>query len=161
MKSEMSGRAFSKLDNPSHEGKTNTWLTPLPLIRELGEFDLDPCAYPGHATAKRLIVLPEDGLSAEWHGRVWLNPPYGREIGKWLKKLQDHGNGIALVFGRTDTAWFHELDPDLIFFIQGRIKFLKPDFTEDTNAGHGSILLAFGRHNAGSILKSSLKGKWK
>lgn len=154
-------RAFAALDNPSHEGQTNTWLTPLELIRSLGEFDLDPCGFAGHATAKNLIVLPDDGLNSEWTGRVWLNPPYGREIGLWLQKLQDHGNGIALVFGRTDTAWFQNLEPDLIFFIKGRIKFLKQDFTADTNAGHGSVLLAFGRENAGAILSSKIEGVWR
>lgn len=154
----MSG--FSKLDNPAHEGKTNAWLTPLPIIKALGEFDLDPCGFHGHETAKKLICLPDDGLGADWSGRVWLNPPYGREIGKWLKKLEAHGNGIALVFGRTDTTWFHDLRPDLIFCLRGRVKFLKPDFTEDTNAGHGSVLLAFGRQNAGAILSSDLKGLW-
>lgn len=154
-------KGFSTLDNPSHEGQTNTWLTPLSLVHSLGKFDLDPCGFPGHATADRLILLPEDGLSAEWSGRVWLNPPYGREIGKWLEKLQAHGNGIALVFGRTDTAWFHALEPDLIFFIKGRIKFLKPDKTEDTNAGHGSVLLCFGRENAGVALMSGIEGTWR
>lgn len=154
-------KGFSSLDNPNHEGKTNTWLTPLYLIHSLGEFDLDPCAFEGHETAKNMIYLPNDGLAANWSGRVWLNPPYGCNIGAWLQKLQSHGNGIALVFGRTDTAWFHSLSPDLIFFIKGRIKFLKPDFTEGTNAGHGSILLAFGRNNAGAILNSSIEGKWK
>lgn len=153
-------RGFSKLDNPAHEGDTNTWLTPLPIIRSLGDFDLDPCAFPGHATAKNLIFLPTDGLAAEWTGRVWLNPPYGRDIGAWLERLQRHGDGIALVFGRTDTAWFHSLKPDLMFFIKGRVKFLRPDFTESTNAGHGSVLLAFGRKNAAAILSSDLKGVW-
>lgn len=152
-------RGFSTLDNPAHEGKTNTWLTPLELIRSLGEFDLDPCGFPGHATAERLICLPNDGLADAWHGRVWLNPPYGRAIGDWLKKLEAHGNGIALVFGRTDTRWFHDTEPDMIFFIQGRLKFLKPDFTQDTNAGHGSILLAFGEMNVEAILKSGIPGR--
>ena len=153
-------RGFSQLDNPSHQGETNIWLTPLPLIRALGEFDLDPCAFPGHQTAHRLICLPEDGLSLAWDGRVWLNPPYGTETGKWLKRLQEHGNGIALVFSRTETRWFQECKPDLIFMLSGRIKFLRPDFTESTNAGHGNCLLAFGRKNAGAILSSDLKGVW-
>jgi hypothetical protein len=153
-------KGFSTLDNPAHEGKTNTWLTPLPLIRSLGEFDLDPCAFPGHETASRLICLPEDGLTAEWTGRVWLNPPYGRSTGQWLKKLQAHGNGIALVFARTDTSWFQDLKPDLSFFLSGRIKFLDENKQADTNAGHGSVLLAFGRQNAGAILASDLRGVW-
>lgn len=152
-------KGFTKLDNPFHEGKTNTWLTPLELIKPLGKFDLDPCAFPDHQTAEKLICLPECGLVNEWKGRVWLNPPYGKEIGKWLKKLEQHGNGIALVFSRTDTNWFHDLNPDAMFFIKGRICFLKPDKTKDTNAGHGSVLLIFGQNNIEAIINSSMKGK--
>ena len=142
----MSG--FSTLDNPSHEGQTNTWLTPLTIISALGDFDLDPCGFPGHHTADKMICLPEDGLKKEWTGRVWLNPPYGKSTGTWLQKLEQHGNGIALVFARTDTSWFHKCQPHLVAFLKGRIKFLKPDFTQDTNAGHGSVLLAFGSENS-------------
>jgi hypothetical protein len=155
---------FSVLDNPNHQGNTDIWLTPAYFIEQLGTFDLDPC---GHwprpfETARKTICLPEDGLSTEWTGRVWLNPPYGKQIGHWLRKLQEHGNGIALVFSRTDTRWFQELKPDLTFFISGRIKFLKHDtFQEATNAGHGSCLLAFGRKNAAAILNSDIKGVWK
>lgn len=153
-------KGFSKLDNPAHEGKTNTWLTPLHIVNALGSFDMDPCGVTGHQTADRLICLPDCGLEREWTGRVWLNPPYGREIGTWLKKLQTHGNGIALVFSRTDTNWYQDLKPDLTFFLKGRIKFLNEKLEEETNAGHGSVLLAFGRQNAGAILSSELKGVW-
>lgn len=156
----MTSRGFVTLDNPNHQGQTDTWLTPLPLIRALGEFDYDPCGYPGHPTAKEICSLPSDGLANPWHGRVWLNPPYGKMTGAWLLKLQEHGNGIALVFSRTETKWFQRLKPDLIFMLQGRIKFLRPDFTEATNAGHGNCLLAFGRKNAGAILSSGLEGVW-
>lgn len=154
-------KGFSTLDNPSHEGQTNTWLTPLNIVRALGEFDLDPCGFPGHHTAERLICLPNDGLKQEWHGRVWLNPPYGREIGKWLYKLEVHSDGIALVFSRTDTQWFQVLNPDRIFFLAGRIKFLRPDFTFDTNAGHGSMLLCYGKKNILAVERSGLRGVWR
>lgn len=153
-------RGFSTLDNPSHQGQTNTWLTPLWLINALGEFDYDPCGFPGHKTAKEICCLPSDGLNNPWHGRVWLNPPYGRELEFWLDKLKRHGNGIALLFSRTDTKWFQYAKPDMLFMLEGRIKFLRPDFTESTNAGHGSMLLAYGRENAGAILSSRLKGVW-
>jgi len=153
-------KGFSTLDNPSHQGKTNTWLTPMWLIDELGPFDLDPCGFPGHHTAERLITLPKDGLTQPWHGRIWLNPPYGRETGTWLNKLQEHGNGIALVFARTDTTWFQGIKPEMTFFMRGRLAFLDENKNESTNAGHGSVLLAFGRQNAGDILKSNLEGVW-
>jgi DNA N-6-adenine-methyltransferase (Dam) len=155
----MKRKGFSKLDNPSHEGATNTWLTPLSLIQQLGIFDLDPCAFPNHNTAIKMICLPEDGLNSNWIGRVWLNPPYGLNISKWLKKLESHKNGIALVFSRTDTNWFQDIKPDAIFCLKGRIKFLKEDKTCDSNAGHGSILIIFGQNNLQAVQNSGLQGK--
>ena len=99
---------WTKHEPQNHQGKTNTWLTPLSLINALGEFDLDPCGFNGHKTAKKIIVLPDNGLAIEWTGRVWLNPPYGRNVNEWLQKLQKHNNGMALVFGRTDVKWFQD-----------------------------------------------------
>ena len=69
------GMSFVSTDSQAQE--THSWLTPLKLIKSLGDFDLDPCAYPGHRTANELICLPNDGLKMDWFGRVWLNPPYG------------------------------------------------------------------------------------
>lgn len=156
----MTGFGFSVLDNPNHQGETDTWLTPLDLVEALGDFDLDPCGFPGHKTAKKLVCLPDDGLAQDWHGRVWLNPPYGKQTGLWLSKLAGHGNGIALVFARTETQWFQSLSPDMVFLLSGRIKFLRSDFSVGSNAGHGSMLLAFGRNNCGKILSSNLDGVW-
>lgn len=151
---------FVSTDPQSHQGKTNTWLTPLKLVRELGEFDLDPCGYAGHDTAKRLIVLPEDGLAAKWEGRVWLNPPYGKEQQVWLKKLQEHGNGIALIFARLETLWIQPFLTAGFFQLRGRIRFLNENFKTETNAGAPSILIPFGRKNIGAILSSNLEGRW-
>jgi DNA N-6-adenine-methyltransferase Dam len=151
----------------SSAAETTTWLTPLGLVRSLGEFDLDPCGYVGHPTAKKLIVLPEDGLSQSWLGRVWLNPPYGTAQRIWLKKLQEHGNGIALVFARLETNWIQPFIQDGFFQLQGRISFISnKDFKEGRSAGGGwsagtgSILIPFGRKNIGAILASDLEGKW-
>lgn len=153
-------KGFSSLDPSSGKGKSNTWLTPLSLIHQLGDFDLDPCGFPGHETAKKIICLPDDGLKTEWEGRVWLNPPYGRDVGQWLLKLESHGNGIAIVFARTDTHWFQMLKPTAIFFLQGRIQFINPDSTiQSHNAGHGSCLLIYGKENYKAVLNSHLKGK--
>lgn len=52
----------------SSKAETTTWLTPISLIKELGEFDLDPCGHAGHVTAKNLICLPNDGLRENWGG---------------------------------------------------------------------------------------------
>ena len=157
--------SFVATDPQSHQGESNTWLTPLSLVRSLGEFDLDPCAYPGHATAKNLICLPDDGLKIPWHGfspgrpRVWLNPPYGREQQAWLEKMQKHSNGIALIFARLETRWIQPFLKNGFFQIEGRLTFISPQ-RESTNAGTGSILIPFGRKNIGAILSSDIEGRW-
>lgn len=152
--------SFVATDPSSHKGKTNTWLTPLRLVRSLGEFDLDPCGFKNHQTAKRLFILPDNGLTKVWEGRVWLNPPYGKEQQAWLSKLQEHGNGVALVFARLDTKWIQPFISQGFFLLHGRIKFLNEKFQEETNAGAPSMLIPFGRKNIGSILSSELKGRW-
>jgi hypothetical protein len=75
-------------------GLFDTWLTDRAILQSLGKFDLDPCAAPDPRpwdTADRHIALPEDGLSIDWTGRVWLNPPYHRDlIGAWMEKMANH-----------------------------------------------------------------------
>ena len=91
-------------------GRTDCWLTPPEIIEALGPFDLDPCAAPGQpwTTAEHQYAPPQDGLQLPWFGRVWLNPPYGQQTGLWLDRLSRYGNGVALVFARTETAMFFE-----------------------------------------------------
>lgn len=149
---------FNSTDR-SH-AETTTWLTPLKLVRSLGAFDLDPCGYPGHHTAERLICLPNDGLAQEWTGRVWLNPPYGKEAAAWIKKLSEHGNGIALIFCRLETKWLKPYLSGGFFVLDGRIAFHNPEKKNTSTAGAASILLPFGRKNIGAILSSDLCGEW-
>src|SRR5690349_17674464 len=106
------------------DGRSDTWLTPPHILKSLGKFDLDPCAAPSPRpwpTAKRHVELPTDGLSVEWKGRVWLNPPYGPQTGLWVERLAKHGNGISLTFARTETKFWH----DWIFPFGHGILFLK------------------------------------
>lgn len=144
----------------SSKAETTTWLTPLDFVKQLGEFDLDPCAYPNHKTAKNLICLPDDGLKYSWQGRVWLNPPYGKEAQYWLSKLKDHNNGIALVFGRLETQWIQPYLKNGFFVVAGRLSFESPVSNKKGNAGCMSILIPFGRKNIGAILASDIKGEW-
>ena len=144
----------------SANAETTTWLTPLDFLKQLGRFDLDPCGFHGHNTADKVIVLPEDGLKSEWHGRVWLNPPYGREAKDWLEKLKTHGDGIALIFARLETKWIQPFLENGFFQIHGRISFIASDGKTRGNAGAASILIPFGRKNVGAILSSDLKGTW-
>jgi len=152
--------SFVATDPPSQKGKTNTWLTPLHIVNALGRFDLDPCGFCGHNTAERLICLPEDGLKSIWEGRVWLNPPYGKEQQLWLDRLKEHNNGVALIFARLETKWIQPFIENGFFQLQGRVSFLNKDFKKETSAGAPSMLIPFGRKNIGAILSSDLKGKW-
>lgn len=150
----------------THESTCNEtcqWYTPRFVFDRLGaQFDLDPCS-PGKKIvpwipAKKHFTAKDDGLLLRWQGRVWLNPPYGQETPRWLKKLANHGNGIALVFARTDTRWFHEYatKASLICFMAGRISFIKSDGTKGATPGCGSMLLAYGNECAEILTKSQL-----
>jgi phage N-6-adenine-methyltransferase len=140
------------------------WLTPPELIKALGDFDLDPCSpiIRPWDTAKKHYTIEDNGLIQDWKGRVWLNPPYGRETFKWIDKLAKHGNGIALIFARTETIGFHEQiweKADAIFFFKGRIKFHYVTGEQGSTANAPSCLVAFGKNNIEAIQQSNLQGK--
>lgn len=109
------------------------WATPWPLFRELDaefHFDLDPCSTHENAKCAAHFTQEEDGLLQDWGGkRVFCNPPYGRELPKWIKKAHDEAEKGALVVmlipARTDTRAFHDYiyHQAEIRFIRGRIKF--------------------------------------
>lgn len=148
-------------------GATDSWLTPLHVLRELGTFDLDPCACaeaPLWVPALRVIAPPDDGLKKSWRGRVWLNPPYGPDTGTWIEKLAQHGNGIALIFARTETRFFFRsvwLVATAMLFLKGRLTFHRPDGTpskQGHNSGGPSVLVAYGAANADVLKGSHLEG---
>jgi DNA N-6-adenine-methyltransferase Dam len=156
-----------------HQGAratTDEWLTPPEIIRELGPFDLDPCATceqthgmtgPMGIGAARYCKC-DDGLSKEWRGRVWLNPPYGKETGRWLAKMAKHNHGIALIFARTDVGWFHDSVfrvARALLFPMGRLRFLRADGTKPKfNGGAPSVLVAYGEMNAEWLAHLPLPG---
>lgn len=130
---------------------TSEWYTPPHVFEALGlEFDLDPAAPPGGVPwipARQNFSEADDGLGRPWRGRVWLNPPYGRQTPLWLRRLADHGDGVALVFARSDTTWFQELAPvaTALCFVAGRLRFVPGDGRADSStAGAPSLLMAFG-----------------
>lgn len=146
-----------------HTGK-DEWFTPKYIFDDLGEFDLDPCTSLSRPwdTAKEHLTIYEDGLSFPWNGRIWLNPPYGNKTGEWMNRLSSHGNGIALVFARTETKWFHAEVWEKatgILFMKGRIKFYNIDGVEAKSpAGAPSCLIAYGMYNFASLSNSNLPG---
>ena len=114
--------------------KTDEWSTPQDLFDKLNEefhFDLDVCANESNHKCALYYDRKQDGLKMPWTDHVvWCNPPYGREIGKWVKKAyfenMAHGTTIVMLLpARTDTRWFHNyvLWKAHVRFIQGRLKF--------------------------------------
>ena len=101
-----------------------------------------------------------------WSGRVWLNPPYGGPsvVGPWMRRMASHGDGVALIFARTETDLFHETcwrAASGILFLRGRLFFHRRDGGRAAaNAGAPSCLVAFGSHNAAIVCASGLPGAW-
>lgn len=146
--------------------RTDEWLTPPEILRPLGEFDLDPCSPVNRPwdTAKNHYNKEDNGLSKEWFGRVWLNPPYGREIEKWMQRMADHNNGIALIFARTETRFFQKYVFDAassILFISGRLYFLNScGIRANANAGAPTVLISYGVNNSKILQESGIKGRF-
>jgi hypothetical protein len=144
-------------------GLSNEWYTPPDLFGALSiDFDLDPC-HPAErlawVPAARTYCLADDGLSQPWDGKVWMNPPYGRETDAWLERFVEHGNGIALIFARTETEWFHRsaLSVEMWCFIRGRLTFVHANGEPSQfNAGAPSMLLAMGRECCEAVAGSGL-----
>lgn len=140
------------------------WLTPPEILQALGPFDLDPCApidRPWPMAKKHYSIL-DNGLMQPWFGRVWLNPPYGRQTNDWLRKMAHHDNGIALIFARTETNDWSEyvwLQANAIMFLTGRLHFYHADGTRaEANAGAPSALIAYGDNNVEALQNSGLSG---
>ena len=128
--------------------KTDLWETPQDLFDKLNEefhFNLDACAIPENAKCEKFFTPDQDGLKREWHGMVWCNPPYGREISKWVEKsyeaAQQGETVVMLPPARTDTKWFHEYvyGKAEIRFIKGRLKY----GTAQYNAPFPSMIVIF------------------
>ena len=112
--------------------ETVEWATPKEVFARLNfiyNFTLDPCSTHANATCSKHYTMAENGLAHSWQGeRVFMNPPYGRVIGDWMKKAYEESCGSALVVclvpARTDTAWWHDYAAKgEIVFVRGRLKF--------------------------------------
>lgn len=111
-------------------GKTCEWATPQDLFDKLNaefHFTLDPCATPENAKCANFYTKEQDGLTKNWGGQtVFCNPPYGREIAKWVKKAsEEEAITVMLIPARTDTRWFHDYiyGKQEVRFLQGRLCF--------------------------------------
>lgn len=140
------------------------WLTPPELITKLGQFDLDPCSPINRPwdTALNHFNIEDNGLNKDWFGRVWLNPPYGNQTDIWLNKLSEHGNGIALIFARTETDTFFKQvweKANAVLFIKGRLYFHHVSGERaKSNAGAPSCLIAYGGANVSTLFECGIQG---
>jgi len=130
-------KAASARNNGRYNGNGRLWATPPevfgPLHAEFA-FTLDPCAEPATAKCARFFTEADDGLQQDWGtDRVFLNPPYGRELYPWIRKARTSAEAGALVVGllpaSTDLAWWHEdvvpyVAPSDIRYLRGRVRFL-------------------------------------
>jgi phage N-6-adenine-methyltransferase len=112
--------------------KTHLWSTPPEFFRALDQefgFELDVCALPENAKCERYFSPKEDGLKQNWQGVCWMNPPYGREISRWVEKAYLSAAAGATVVcqlpARTDTQWWHRfvMQASEVRYIPGRLKF--------------------------------------
>lgn len=145
-------------------GKSVEHYTPPEFFEAMGiEFDLDPASPPGGLPwipARNFIDAAQDGLTMSWFGFVWLNPPYGADVVHWMRKMADHGDGIALVPARLNTRWWHEtVAPYAKSFC---MLFKRPYyFTESRerapyNSGADIVLVAYGDRAHGVLERSGL-----
>ena len=142
--------------------KSDEWETPQDLFDRLDaefHFNLDPCATVEMAKCAKFYTKEQDGLAHSWVGdRAFVNPPYGREIGRWLRKAnyESKAHGVLVVMlvpARTDTQWWHNyvMEASEIRFIKGRIRFVGAEHS----APFPSVVVVFdGRFMGKPIVKS-------
>ena len=110
---------------------TDMWATPQDFFNKYNaiyNFEIDVCAITDNAKCKKYFSPEDNGLMQEWRGVCWMNPPYGRGIGEWMRKAYESSKQgaivVCLVPARTDTAWWHDYAmKGNIEFIRGRLKF--------------------------------------
>lgn len=153
--------------NTPNTGRSDDWFTPPHIIEALGPFDLDPAtsAVRPFDTAAKHYTITDDGLSRPWEGFVWLNPPYS-DLAPWMKRLGEHYNGIALVFARTETAWFRAHvwgRASALLFLHKRVGFVRAG-GDNRNPGGGpggaspSVLVGYGPEAKERLYRSDLMG---
>lgn len=110
---------------------TDQWATPQDFYDKLNAefgFETDVCADASNAKCHRYFTKEMDGLAQEWTGVCWMNPPYGRQIGHWMRKAYESSLSgatvVCLVPARTDTRWWHDYAAKGdVRFVKGRLKF--------------------------------------
>jgi len=146
--------------------KSVEWYTPKWIFDELRlSFDLDPSSphdAATHVPTRHAYTVFDNGLTNPWFGRVWLNPPFGPDIGFWVRRLIEHGHGIALTFSRTDAAWCQEAmqAAHATLFLAGRVEFVPghENRHKRSRSGAGTVLFAFGDDCADALDRLAGRG---
>lgn len=159
-------------------GASDDWYTPPAMLEAIGlTYDLDPCSPGPHhwVPARAVFTKDDDGLSRDWSGLVFMNPPFGGRNGHvpWLAKFLDHGDGIAVVRAYTSSEWFHDVvvpRAETLLFPKGKTQFIPNEETRVRlerkaaekervwrNApGHGVVLIGMGETAARALQNSGL-----
>jgi hypothetical protein len=144
------------------------WQTPPEIITSLGKFDLDPCASSRQAfrTARKMWTKRDDGLSREWFGRVWLNPPFDANLlPRFLEMMVEHNNGVALLPASLTTKWWKQHvwpRAHSILFLYDKLHFYR-GATQDTkprsHMDRSEALVAYGAKNTAALKRSGIGGQ--
>lgn len=141
----------------------DTWLTPRYILDRLGPFDLDPCAAisnPGWV-ASRFYTKLDDGLTREWCGRVFMNPPFS-QTSRWLARHSAHGLGMSLVPSTTESQTWRKCvwhNASAVLLLHGRVRFANPDGSATTGRPLRPVaLIAWDSYERGVLERCGLAG---
>lgn len=145
-------------------GKNNNWYTPKYVFDAMGEvrFDLDVAGK--HVKVNSVpsdFTYAKDSLERDWHGFVWMNPPFGGRNGlqPWLEKFLDHGNGIALTPDRTSAPWFrYAWDRAQSVLFTPKIRFIREDGSLGKSPSNGTALWAVGEKAVAALINARDNG---
>lgn len=145
-------------------GASDEWYTPPEVFEALDcRFDMDVAAPADrtHACVPANNFRTERSLDLPWHGFVWMNPPFGGrgEIGPWLAKFFEHGNGIALTPDRTSAPWFQDAwtKAELVLFTR-KLAFVRPDGSRGESPANGTALWAAGEKGQAALVRAASGG---
>lgn len=134
------------------------------MIEALAPFDLDPCASVSQPWKTAKTQWTHNGLDVPWTGFVWCNPPFGPHVPKWLERMKEHDNGIALCAVRTETRWFRDYvwqGASSVLFLHRRPHFHHPVTGQRArgNSGVPICLASYGNLGARRLGNSVLEGR--
>jgi hypothetical protein len=147
-------------------GKTDEWYTPAYVFEAMGaRFDFDVASPDDRLVPADKWCADSIGRSSlerNWHGFIWMNPPFGKRNGlaPWLDKFFEHGNGVALTPDRTSTDWWQDAAERAhsILLVRSKIKFIKPDGSVGAQPGTGTTLFASGFKGCSALARASTNG---